>query len=352
MTLVYIVLAAVVGFASGYLFSLAVGGRTTASAEMPSDDIYRADEDCGESSSAGYVVDDEYKDRLIKLRKYVAEATAVMGDLVDELGDVLSEMRSVSDTIAATQDKVSEMASQINNATTELENASKHLADNAAQLAGVISETVERAKVSMKNISSVGAEMNEAVHRSEKAVGRMDTLQEITRSISAVVSEIERIADKTNLLALNASIEAARAGEAGRGFAVVADEIRKLATSSKRAATDIRNMTDEIIRQARLSLEDSRHNVERMKEFSRLLRETMESIEEIMKKIEDLESITQNLAAVSQELSASIHEVSMSSELLNDSTLKVQRLSDLWNRVENIVDTLSESVSNLKTAAK
>jgi methyl-accepting chemotaxis protein len=89
-----------------------------------------------------------------------------------------------------------------------------------------------------------------------------------------------------------------------------------------------------------------------MKEFSRLLRETMESIEEIMKKIEDLESITQNLAAVSQELSASIHEVSMSSELLNDSTLKVQRLSDLWNRVENIVDTLSESVSNLKTAAK
>ncbi len=60
-----------------------------------------------------------------------------------------------------------------------------------------------------------------------------------TNEIGSIVDTINLIAERTNLLSLNASIEAARAGDAGRGFAVVAEEIRNLADRSAKATADI-----------------------------------------------------------------------------------------------------------------
>jgi Na+-translocating ferredoxin:NAD+ oxidoreductase RNF subunit RnfB len=114
-------------------------------------------------------------------------------------------------------------------------------------------------------------------------------LKELERNNNAVVS----IANKTNLLALNASIEAARAGEAGRGFAVVAKEINSLAGSSKETAGSSN--------ESKIRIEDAINGI-------------MQDAEKLLHVVEQVSERTQNLAASTEQMAAASTTVSESAD--------------------------------------
>mgnify|MGYP003093845983 FL=1 len=81
---------------------------------------------------------------------------------------------------------------------------------------------------------------------SERNNSKIEKLSAGSVKIEEIVRTIRRIAEETNILALNASIEAARAGEAGRGLAVVASEVSRLADQSKIATNSIAVLIREV----------------------------------------------------------------------------------------------------------
>lgn len=117
---------------------------------------------------------------------------------------------------------------------TDLSTANEASANEASNLAQYI-----------QNISGFCTELNNA----------LATISDFIEIYKGTNADIAKIANKTNLLSLNASIEAARAGEYGTGFAVVANEIHGLSSSTKNIITENNGKAEEILPQITASME-------------------------------------------------------------------------------------------------
>ncbi|MEZ4638949.1 MAG: methyl-accepting chemotaxis protein [Caldilineaceae bacterium] len=113
-------------------------------------------------------------------------------------------------------------------------------------------------------MSKTIAGINTVAKTADQVTHRINEMGKRSNQIGAIVQVINEIAERTNLLSLNAAIEAARAGEHGKGFAVVADEVRKLADRSAKSAEEISQLVTTVqdaANQAVAAMEENDHQV-------------------------------------------------------------------------------------------
>ena len=100
----------------------------------------------------------------------------------------------------------------------------------------------DEAQIGKEKISFQLDSMNTIHHSVELITDEICKLEELTQQMESVMGIVTNIANKTNMLALNASIEANRAGAAGNGFNVVANEVRKLAEQTKDSSITVEGL--------------------------------------------------------------------------------------------------------------
>lgn len=137
--------------------------------------------------------------------------------------------------------------------------AGRALAQHAVAIAARAREAGENAESAQTIADQSGlavktlvTDMTAVGERLLETVDRLEHLADATAAaIAAQVEVISDMAERSKLLALNAGIEAARAGESGRGFSVIASELHRLATGSKSAGDQVRNLVSSVIGETR-----------------------------------------------------------------------------------------------------
>ena len=143
-----------------------------------------------------------------------------------------ADMRTSSQGMSSVAEEARQQASHVSHATDQASANVQTVAAASEQLASAIQEIAKQTE-SARTVTA------KAVAAADGTDQKMRDLDKAANEIGEVVKLISEIAEKTNLLALNANIEAARAGEAGKGFAVVANEVKALASQTARATQDI-----------------------------------------------------------------------------------------------------------------
>jgi methyl-accepting chemotaxis protein len=171
---------------------------------------------------------------------------------------------------------------------TEMASASEAIAHTADQQKGSVREATDVVGSIARSSSGINGTVHEAlqvVDRAKEAgtagasavdnaVVGMKAINDSSQKIGNILAVIKGIANRTNLLSLNAAIEAAKAGAQGKGFAVVADEIRKLAEHSAQAVGDITTL----IQTSNQNIEDGTRMVNTAGEALQSLRASIEAI--------------------------------------------------------------------------
>jgi methyl-accepting chemotaxis protein WspA len=179
-------------------------------------------------------------DRLGELIGQIQRTGIQVNSSVTEMAATLKEQQASSSEVASTTLEIGATAKEITA-------TARELGKTVGEVATVSAHTARLAGSGQAGLSRLESTMRQILEAAATVGAKLAILNENTGNISAVVTTINKVADQTNLLSLNAAIEAEKAGEYGQGFSVVATEVRRLADQTAVATHDIEQMVKEML---------------------------------------------------------------------------------------------------------
>jgi methyl-accepting chemotaxis protein len=233
------------------------------------------------------------------------------GDLTSDVegnGDLTSAFNQMVTSLNRLMQRIVETALQISTASEEIQLVLQDQELAASHQASSVEETQRTMETLLASARKIADSTQTVFKSAEKTqannrivADRIGELKSHTARITEILETIKSIADRSDLLALNASLEGMRAGEAGKGFTLVAAEMRRLAENIKDSVGDIKELVSDI-------RESSLSSVMSTEEGSRLSEQTTETALKISLITQQQQSGTEQVTQSMDELSHLINQ--------------------------------------------
>lgn len=299
---------------------------------------------------------DETGQLLESLKTMMLNLNGLVGQVKRSSIQLTSTATNISANARTQETSVQEFgssANQIAASVNEISATSQELNRTMQDVTASANETAELADSGQRGLNEMQGAMEGLVEANRSISAKLSVINERALKINNVVTTINKVADQTNLLSLNAAIEAEKAGEYGKGFSVVAREIRRLADQTAVATLDIDRMVQDM--QSAVSA-----GVMEMDKFTEQIRRGVENVAQIGgqlgKIIEHVQTLTTRFEAVQESMNAQTEGAQQISSAMSQLTTVAKSSSDsisTFNQatkdLHGAVDDLSEEIKKFKT---
>lgn len=260
-----------------------------------------------------------FKRILASLRELsTATGRVAQGDLTGRLtmkGPVADAFNAMIEGQRGVLQQIRETSMQLAGATTQIYAAAQEQQATATEQSAGVDEASQTMQSLLQSASHIADSARGVLANAERTkettdgmAKRFAELSGHTNRIAELLDVIREIADRSDLLALNASLEATRAGEAGRSFALVAAEMRRLAERVTASVQDVKVLVTDVrvfgsstvmaVEEARKLAESTTESARQITLVTQQQRTATEQVSQGMREI--TAALTQSVSAATQ----------------------------------------------------
>jgi methyl-accepting chemotaxis protein len=272
---------------------------------------------------------------LLADARETAKASQIINEniqAIDERFDMLNDQaRHAASALEKVKAAALEMTELSRDQSSQVDESGSAIEEMVAAIRNVSTVITSRSE-GMNTLNEKARSGENKVQETMEAFGKVRHLLDGIRDLAGVIADI---ADRTNLLAMNASIQAAHAGEAGRGFAVVAGEVRTLSESTAVSAGTIATNINDLLSAFALvgkSLDDTLKSfgeiAGEIEHFSGAMGEIGKNASELEAGSRGILSSTSSLRQIATQVDEQSRDVQQAQEVINEAIGGINALAE------------------------
>lgn len=276
---------------------------------------------------------------LARLEQLSSASRGLTGASADQ-EHVISQQAAYAQQIAATFEELSRTAEQISSSTEVVESSARRTHEAVAEAMAVVAQVV--------------AGINDIRMESKGVADAIVGLNQDLQQVSKIAQVINQVAERSDLLALNAALEGTKAGEVGRGFSLVAAEMRKLAENVSASARDIARIVEKVqdsgneaATKARVGMATSDRGVEVAEQASAVFQRIVELARGTSEAARQITIATRQQRQSSEQAVQGARNVA---ELVKQGVDATGRTTRIAQDLQNVADSLTVLTSKFKVA--